>query len=136
MHAVRRAIEAYGQAPSIDAQRYQKLCEVGTHPVPGNAPGHFTGTGRPVLGGFFQEAGSPCMTELGLTVASCAIPLAILCGFEQERKQAIFDVSYKLVQNLGGFRSCSLTERPLACYAPKSGHSAPTRSSRSGTRLG
>lgn len=102
--AVRKAIEVSGQAPPIDAQRYQKLCEVGTHPVPGNVPGHFTGTGRPVLGGFFQAAGVfVCMTELGLAVASCAVPLAILCGFEQERKQAIFDVSYKLTQNLGGF---------------------------------
>lgn len=102
--AVRKAIEMAGQQPPIDNQRYQRLCEVGTHPVPGNAPGHFTGRGRPVLGGFFQEAGVfVCMTELGLAVASCAIPLAVLSGFEQDRKQAIFDVSYKLVQNLGGF---------------------------------
>jgi hypothetical protein len=102
--AVRKAIETFGDKPPIDAQRYQKLCEVGTHPVPGNAPGHFTGTGRPVLGGFFQEVGVfVCMNELGLAVASSALPLAILSGFAKERRQAVFDVAYKLVQNLGGF---------------------------------
>lgn len=102
--AVRSKIEALGQEPPISKQRYQNLCEVGTHPVPGNAPGHFSGTGRPVLGGFLQEAGVfVCMSELGLAVAGAAVPLCVLSGLDKSLQNEIFAASVKLVDNLGAF---------------------------------
>lgn len=62
--------------PPIDRDRYAKLCEVGTHPIPKFAPGHYSGTGRPVLGLVLQPVGLfVSMTELGFAVAMCAIPL-------------------------------------------------------------
>ena len=42
--------------PLIDDKRYDAFCEIGTHPVPGLAPGHFTGTGRPILGALYQSS--------------------------------------------------------------------------------
>lgn len=50
--AVREALEEQGVMPvAVDRDRYQALCEVGAHPVPGQPPGHYTGTGRSILGG-------------------------------------------------------------------------------------
>jgi hypothetical protein len=53
--AVRRRLEALSSlGPPIDADRYSALCEIATHPTPGLAPGHYSGSGRPVLGVILQ----------------------------------------------------------------------------------
>jgi hypothetical protein len=62
--AVRRMLEGSGGFVPIDQSRYQRLCEVGSHPIPGFAPGHYTGTGRPILGVLLQP--------VGVLVAVCA----------------------------------------------------------------
>ena len=66
--AVRKKLESLqGMGPPIDNQRYQKLCEVGTHAVPGLAPSHYSATGRPLLTGIFQPVGVyVATTELAL----------------------------------------------------------------------
>jgi len=103
--AVRKKIEKLGTiVPSIDKERYQKLCEVGAHPVPGFAPGHYTGTGRPILSGIMQETGVfVCTTELGYAVAVAAIWLIEPLGPPQEMKQLLFAKVVALMQSLGAF---------------------------------
>lgn len=101
--SVRKKLEQCGAKFSIDQSRYQKLCEVGTHPVPGQAPGHYSGTGRPLLGGIPQPVGIyVCYTELGYAVASCGISLLGMLH-DQERKQQIFNSSSQLLMSLGAF---------------------------------
>ena len=56
--AVRRRLEKLSElGPPIDAERYAALREIATHPTPSLAPGHYSGTGRPVLGAFFKRLG-------------------------------------------------------------------------------
>lgn len=103
--AVRRKVEAHiGRAPLIDEKRYQRLCEVGTHPMPGFAPGHYSGTDRPVLGVMLQPVGVyVCFTELCYAVAVCARPLARLLNLEEERKKQIVMEAINLIGSLGTF---------------------------------
>jgi hypothetical protein len=88
----------------IDQQRYQRLCEVGTHPVPGFRPGHFSGTGRPVVGGILQQVGVfVCMTELGYAVSMCSRPLATMVGVPDEAKKTMIKQSKAILGDLGAF---------------------------------
>jgi hypothetical protein len=101
--AVRKKLELVGSKLAIEQDRYQRLCEVGTHPVPGQAPGHYTGTGRPILGGFVQHVGVfVCYTELSYAVSLCGTALIGLLDIEKEIKQKLFDESVKLLRSLGG----------------------------------
>ena len=101
---VRKKLEAIDCKFAIDQDRYQSLCEIGTHPVPGQIPGHFTGTGRPVLGGLLQHVGVyVCYTELSYAVAFCGTALLGLIDLEKEVKQKLFDNSAALLCSLGAF---------------------------------
>jgi hypothetical protein len=102
--AVRKKLENLETLLVIEQDRYQKLCEVGTHPVPGQAPGHFTGTGRPILGNLLQPVGVyVCYTELAFATSSCGISLVKILEIDKNHKQQIFDSSVKLIRSLGGF---------------------------------
>lgn len=54
---VRVALGREKHLAHIDKERYGRLCKVGTHPAPGEALGHYTGTGVPILGMVVQPAG-------------------------------------------------------------------------------
>jgi hypothetical protein len=55
---VRQRLERHSSVgPLIDSKRYQALCEIGTHPTPGLAPGHYTGKGPPIVGAIPQTVG-------------------------------------------------------------------------------
>lgn len=103
--AVRRKLEQLQQmGPPIDEARYQKLCEVGTHPVPNLPPSHFTGSGRPVLSGLVQPVGIyVCVTELAFAVAMCGTPTATVIIKAQQPRQELFNASFSLIQSLGAF---------------------------------
>lgn len=104
--AVRQKLEKKlgGNIIPIDRERYQRLCEVGTHPIPGFPPGHFSGTGRPALGGLLQEVGVfVSMTELGYAVSMCTLPLARMVDSPGEIKKAITDESRAILGDLGAF---------------------------------
>lgn len=88
--------------PPIDEDRYQRLCEVGAHPVPGFAPNHYEGNGRPHLGVEVQPIGvHVCIAELCLAVALCARPIGNLLGLEVERQKQIIAAASRLVRSLG-----------------------------------
>jgi hypothetical protein len=101
--AVRDRIRsATGRNPFIDDDRYRKLCEVGTHPVPGVAPGHFTGSGTPILGGIVQLAGlQVALTELGFAVAMAAIPVPKLITSNSDHGVALRKEALQLLRSLG-----------------------------------
>lgn len=103
--AVRKKLEASNQigAPT-DNERYQRLCEVGTHPVPATAPSHFTGTGRPLLSGLVQPVGIyVCTTELGYATAMCGVATSKIALKNERAQQTLFDSSLHLVRSLGSF---------------------------------
>jgi len=104
-NAVRTKLTNLGGIGSpIDDNRYRHLCEVGTHPVPGFAPGHYSGTGRPVLGGLLQPVGVyVCITELSYAVAMCAIPLSKLLGLQEEQAKDLVSKALSLIESLGAF---------------------------------
>jgi hypothetical protein len=90
--------------PLIDDDRYQSLCEIGTHPTPGVAPGHYTGTGRPILGAIPQIAGIlVCVNELAYVVAVSAPPVASLLDCNRKLRKQISDRSVSLFKSIGRF---------------------------------
>jgi hypothetical protein len=102
--AVRKKVEKFGITRSIDEERYQKLCEVGAHPVPGLAPGHYSANGRPILNGILQETGLfVCTTELGYAVSIAASFLAEPLAPTHEIKRLLLDKSITLMRSLGAF---------------------------------
>jgi hypothetical protein len=79
--------------PPIDDERYAALCEIATHPTPSLAPGHYSGTGRPVLGAILQEVGVfVCVNELAYAIAMAAIPIAVLLNASSDIKT---EITYK-----------------------------------------
>lgn len=102
---IRKKLEKFqGMGPPIDEKRYQRLCEIGTHPVPGLAPSHYTGTGRPILSGAVQHVAIyVCTTELAYAVAMCGVPTSAIVMMHQSARQQLFDASMKLVRTLGSF---------------------------------
>jgi hypothetical protein len=90
--------------PPIDNKRYQKLCEVGTHPVPNFVPGHFSGSGRPVLGVLVQPVGVyVSVTELAFVISMCATPLSRLLGLPEKQAESLKTQVVDLVRSLGSF---------------------------------
>jgi hypothetical protein len=103
--AVRRRLETLSKlgAP-VDAERYAALCEIATHPTPNLAPGHYSGTGRPVLGAILQEVGIfVCVNELAYAIAMAAIPIAVLLDSSSDIKARIKCQSVDLLRSIGGF---------------------------------
>jgi hypothetical protein len=109
---VRKALEAIDpKAPLIDKDRYQALCEIGTHPVPAFKPGHYTGGGPPVLGIYFQMPGYlMCLNELGFAVAMCAAPGARLLKVDKELQQVVVDAAAELLRALGSMTVLNYNE--------------------------
>jgi hypothetical protein len=103
--AVRRRLEKLSDLGSpIDSERYAALCEIATHPTPSLAPGHYSGTGRPVLGLILQEVGVfVCVNELAYVVAMTAIPIAVLLESSSDIKAQIKSLSIHLLESIGSF---------------------------------
>jgi hypothetical protein len=103
--AVRRRLEKSSDfgAP-IDTERYTALCEIATHPTPSLPPGHYSGTGRPVLGVILQEIGVfVCVNELAYAVAMGVIPFTVLLNRESGLKQQAKECSVHLLESIGTF---------------------------------
>jgi hypothetical protein len=103
--AVRRRLETLSDlGPPVDAERYAALCEIATHPTPNLAPGHYSGTGRPVLGAILQEVGIYfCVNELAYAIAMAAMPIAVLLDGSSGIKAQIKRQSIELLRSIGSF---------------------------------
>ncbi len=102
--SVRRRLESQGGLVPIDQERYQRLCEIGTHPTPGFAPGHYSGTGRPVLGVLLQPVGVyVAVTELCYSTAMSAHSATGLLGLGDEQRNQLAREAIGLIRSLGAF---------------------------------
>jgi hypothetical protein len=103
--AVRGRLEKLSDlGPPIDDERYAALCEIATHPTPSLAPGHYSGTGRPVLGAILQEVGVfVCVNEFAYAIAMAAIPIAVLLNAGSDIKTEIKGQSVHLLKSIGSF---------------------------------
>jgi hypothetical protein len=103
--AVRHRLEKLSElGPPIDSERYSALCEIATHPTPSLAPGHYSGTGRPVLGSIIQEVGVfVCINELAYAIAMAAIPIAVLVDSNMDIRKQIKEQSIHLLESAGNF---------------------------------
>lgn len=89
--------------PLISQERYRKLCEVGTHPIPGFRPGHFDGD-RPKLGGIPQNIGIfVTVNELAYAVAIAAAPLGALLKLGTSRTKSFKAQAIDLMESIGNF---------------------------------
>jgi hypothetical protein len=88
----------------IDNERYSALCEIATHPTPRLAPGHFSGTGRPVLGAILQEVGVfVCINEVAYALAMATVPVVMLLNSDAEVKRQMKEQSMELLRQIGNF---------------------------------
>lgn len=103
--AVRGRLAKFSNLGSpIDDERYAALCEVATHPTPSLAPGHFSGTGRPVLGVILQEVGVfVCVNELAYAIAMAAIPVSVLLDASADIKGEVKSQGMLLLKAIGSF---------------------------------
>ena len=104
--AVRYRLEKVSKLgpPPINSERYSALCEIATHPTPSLAPGHYTGTGRPVLGAIIQEVGVfVCINELAYAIAMAAIPVAVLLDSNMGLRRQVKEQSIHLLKSAGSF---------------------------------
>ncbi len=98
--AVRDRLASSAGIVPVCKERYSALCEIGTHPVPWSAPGHFTGTGRPMLGQLLQPAGlMVCTNELALVLAFCCLYAGLLVG---DSRPECRKLARDLVEGAGG----------------------------------
>jgi hypothetical protein len=102
---VRQRLERHSSVgPLIDSKRYQALCEIGTHPTPGLAPGHYSGKGPPIIGAIPQTAGIlVCINELAYAIAVSAPPIASLLDCKRKLRRRIADQSVRLLKSIGRF---------------------------------
>ena len=110
--AVRRRLEMLSElGPPVDAERYAALCEIAVHPTPNFAPGHYSGTGRPVLGAILQEVGIfVCVNEFAYAIAMAAIPIAVLLDSSSDIKAQIKRQSVDLLRSIGSFNVLNYEE--------------------------
>jgi hypothetical protein len=96
----------------IGDDRYRALCEVATHPQPLFPPGHYSGTGRPVLGVLIQPAGIYATnTELGYAVAMAALPLGTIIGAPEEVRERLKTEALALTRALGSITILNYEEK-------------------------
>lgn len=108
--------------PCISADRYRALCEVGTHPVPGLAPGHYSGSGKPVVGHIVQIGGIVMTaTELGFAVAMAGTFAIAKIDIPKEQKQNLLNESINLIRSLGSITILNYEAELSSLYINKIG---------------
>lgn len=109
--SVRKALQSVMPFVPIDNERYSKLCAIGTHPDPTEVPGHFTGTGIPIMGMIVQEAGAfVVLTELSYSIGMIAVVTPKLLKMDGDIAKEIQTNGVDLIRNLGAFTVLNYTE--------------------------
>ncbi|HVX01158.1 MAG TPA: hypothetical protein VHA52_12110 [Candidatus Babeliaceae bacterium] len=102
-----KLVEGIGFAP-IEAERYSKLCSIGTHPNPNEIPNHYTGTKLPILGMILQPVGAyVSVAELGYAIGWVSIVTPNLLGLHDDIKQKMINEGERLLESLGNFNIMS-----------------------------
>ncbi len=88
----------------IDRDRYSKLCEIGTHPHPNEIPGHYSGTGVPILGMIVQPVGAyVAITELAYALGLVSVVTSKIIELNDEISKEMKEKGVELMRNLGSF---------------------------------
>lgn len=98
---VRIALEDLGSAIPTDEERYDWLCDVGTHVNPRTLPQNHNDEGRPILGSVFQPKGrSVTLEALAWAVSTVAGPMAKTAVLGTEPARRLFNASIALIESL------------------------------------
>ncbi|RIV23797.1 hypothetical protein DYU11_12570 [Fibrisoma montanum] len=109
--AVREMLEKNNSLVPIDKDRYGKLCEIGTHPTPSEIPGHYTGTGVPILGMIVQPVGAyVSITELSYSVGLVLVVTPKLLDLDADIAKKMKDIGLELIRSLGSFNIMNYQE--------------------------
>ena len=109
--AARKILEKAGKFVPIDKTRYSKLCEIGTHPSPSEVPGHYSGTGIPILGMIVQPAGAyVSITELSFAIGLLCVVTPELIEVDDNVSKDFHDLGISLIKNLGAFHILNYSE--------------------------
>jgi hypothetical protein len=88
----------------IDRDRYSKLCGIGTHPNPNEIPGHYSGTGVPILGMLVQPVGAyVAITELAYALGLVSVVTPKILELNNEISKEMKEKGVELIRNLGSF---------------------------------
>jgi hypothetical protein len=88
--------------PPIDGDRYKRLCEIGTHPVPYAGPNLFSGGTRPILGHIVQPAGLLiAINELAYATAMVGVPAGDLLGLPEQTNGTLRSACSDLIKSIG-----------------------------------
>jgi len=110
--SVRQFLENENKLVPIDKERYGKLCEVGTHPTPSETPGHYSGTGVPILGMIVQPAGAyVSIVELSYAIGLVCVVTPKLLNLEDKIAKEFKETGISLIENLGNFHILNYHER-------------------------
>jgi hypothetical protein len=83
---IRERIEKNKFFVPMDANRYRKLCEIATHPVPHLKPQDYNPIGKPSSGGRLQEAGFVLViNELAFLISIVSLASSKLCRLPADR---------------------------------------------------
>jgi len=118
---VRKLVKEKMEFVPVDSERYSKLCAVGTHPNPDEIPGHFTGTGVPILGMVVQPVGAyVSITELGYALGLVLVTIPKLLGLESGLGSEMKACAVDLIRNLGYFTILNYNEGLKKAYDKES----------------
>jgi hypothetical protein len=108
---VRYMLEEANHLAMIDKVRYSRLCEVGTHPTPSEVPGHYTGTGVPILGMIVQPVGAyVSITELSYAVGLVSVAAPKLLKLPNTVSEELRNIGISLIKTLGNFHILNYNE--------------------------
>ncbi len=108
---VRRRLQNAKRPAPMDEDRYQRLCELVTHPTPEIRPQSFNVHGKPLSGSTFQEAGVLiALNELAAVVAVSTLTAAQLIAPGSARVTYITKASMDLLRSLGGLSVVTMND--------------------------
>jgi len=87
----------------IEQDHYQRLSGVATHASPSGRPQLHNPTGRPSLGGLFQDAGFlVCLNEIAYVVGIIATSTVRLADVSRDRRRMLKREAVALIRSIGG----------------------------------
>jgi hypothetical protein len=108
---VRKRITERGSRPPMDKDRYDRLCEVVTHPTAQTRPQAYNRHKKAMLGAWFQEAGLLiALNELSAMVAIVTLFAAILVNLKTEQLKYVKYAALALAKALGGVSVLNVSE--------------------------
>jgi hypothetical protein len=109
---VRKRITALGGMSPIDFDRYVKLCELCTHPVPTLSPQRFNPQGKSMTGGIIPQFTGLCvvLNEMILAVAPAVVFAAKICKVNDDAFKEIERSAVAALRAAGGINLANFND--------------------------